>query len=179
MPMLRRELSTNRCSRPGDALESAAWGDVHVWYRNWMVSRKQELASRQEALARSRAAEQLAGQRAQDTRRARRALVSCHSGSQHKSSVSYARPGCVERTVRCSPGSHRRFSSRRTACRRHCWCRGTPRWRPPTAARSDASHGSGVVNTNGTFGRPIIGTLLCPRYDWCHKFIYKTSETGH
>ena len=21
--------------------------------------------------------------------------------------------------------------------------------------------------------------LLCPRYDWCHKFIYKTSETGH
>ena len=57
-----------------NALESAAWGDVHVWYRNWMVSRKQELAGRQEALARSRAAEQLAGQREQDTRRALRAL---------------------------------------------------------------------------------------------------------
>ena len=75
------------------------------------------------------------------------ALVSCHSGSQHKSSVSYARPGCVERTVRCSPGSHRRFSSRRTACRRHCWCRGTPRWRPPTAARSDASHGGAASSS--------------------------------
>ena len=74
-------------------------------------------------------------------------LVSCHSGSQHKSSVSYARPGCVERTVRCSPGSHRRFSSRRTACRRHCWCRGTPRWRPPTAARSDASHGGAASSS--------------------------------
>ena len=76
-----------------------------------------------------------------------RLLVSCHSGSQHKSSVSYARPGCVERTVRCSPGSHRRFSSRRTACRRHCWCRGTPRWRPPTAARSDASHGGAASSS--------------------------------
>ena len=58
-----------------------------------------------------------------------------------------ASAGCVERTVRCSPGSHRRFSSRRTACRRHCWCRGTPRWRPPTAARSDASHGGAASSS--------------------------------
>ena len=53
-----------------NALQSVASGDLHVWHRNWIVSRKQELAVRREALAKSRAAEQLARQRAQDARRA-------------------------------------------------------------------------------------------------------------
>ncbi len=56
------------------ALQSVASGDLHVWHRNWIVSRKQELAVRREALAKSRAAEQLARQRAQDARRALRSL---------------------------------------------------------------------------------------------------------
>ena len=56
------------------ALESTAWGDLHVWHRNWIVSRKQELAVRQEALVKTRAEEQLARQRAQDARRAVRSL---------------------------------------------------------------------------------------------------------
>ena len=57
-----------------NALQSVASGDLHVWHRNWIVSRKQELAVRREALAKSRAAEQLAQQRAQDARRAVRSL---------------------------------------------------------------------------------------------------------
>ena len=57
-----------------NALQSVASGDLHVWHRNWIVSRKQELAVRREALAKSRAAEQLARQRAQDARRALRSL---------------------------------------------------------------------------------------------------------
>ena len=57
-----------------NALQSVASGDLHVWHRNWIVSRKQELAARREALAKSRAAEQLARQRAQDARRAVRSL---------------------------------------------------------------------------------------------------------
>ena len=35
------------------ALQSVASGDLHVWHRNWIVSRKQELAVRREALAKS------------------------------------------------------------------------------------------------------------------------------
>lgn len=57
-----------------EALQSVASGDLHVWHRNWIVSRKQELAVRREALAKSRAAEQLARQRAHDARRAVRSL---------------------------------------------------------------------------------------------------------
>ena len=57
-----------------NALQSVASGDLHVWHRNWIVSRKQELAVRREALAKSRAAEQLARQRAQDARRVVRSL---------------------------------------------------------------------------------------------------------
>ena len=57
-----------------NALQSVASGDLHVWHRNWIVSRKQELAVQREALAKSRAAEQLARQRAQDARRAVRSL---------------------------------------------------------------------------------------------------------
>ena len=56
------------------ALESAAWSDSHVWHRNWIVSRKRELAAKREALAKCRAAEQLARQRAQEARRALRSI---------------------------------------------------------------------------------------------------------
>ena len=57
-----------------NALQSAAPSDLHVWHRNWIVSRKQELAVQREALVKARAAEQLARQRAQDARRAVRSL---------------------------------------------------------------------------------------------------------
>ena len=60
--------------RAREALESTAWADFHEWHRNWIVSRRKELAVQREGLAKSRAAEQLARQRAGDTRRALRSL---------------------------------------------------------------------------------------------------------
>jgi flagellar export protein FliJ len=60
--------------RAREALESRAWGDSREWHRNWIVSRRKELAVQREGLAKSRAAEQLARQRAGDARRALRSL---------------------------------------------------------------------------------------------------------
>ncbi len=56
------------------ALESTASAALHVWHRNWIVSRQEELGGQRAALAKTRAAEQLARQRAQAARRALRSL---------------------------------------------------------------------------------------------------------
>ncbi len=56
------------------ALKSTASVTDHAWHRNWIVSRQEELATRRTTLGSTREAEQLARQRAQDTRRALRSL---------------------------------------------------------------------------------------------------------
>ena len=55
--------------------------DLRVWHRNWIVSRQQELAVRQEALATSGIAGQLVRQGEPD-RRTRREPRTYRSGSQ-------------------------------------------------------------------------------------------------
>lgn len=56
------------------ALESPASVVWHEWHRNWIVSKRQELAATRAALAKTRAAERLAQQQAYAARRALRVL---------------------------------------------------------------------------------------------------------
>ena len=56
------------------ALESPASVTLHQWHRNWIVSKRQELAASRTALAKSRAAERLAQQQAYAARRALRVI---------------------------------------------------------------------------------------------------------
>jgi hypothetical protein len=60
--------------RARKALELAASATLHGWHRNWIVSQGQALGDRRAALAKTRAAEQLARQHAHAARRAVRVL---------------------------------------------------------------------------------------------------------